>query len=115
MLRFLTVLVRALQLVGGLLLVNVLTAYLLTRLNYSFVEVIGDLMLMEVAVLFILAGVVDFSTSIGAAQFRKTILAAKQGYSASRHKEAGWKALVFFLAGLILLLILVVAALYTRL
>ena len=115
MLRFLPPLVRALRLVGGLLVADAFTAYLLTFFGHNFVEVAGDLMLVEVAVLFIVAGLLDFSTSIGAAQFRKTIFAAKQGYSAARHKEAGWKALVFFLAGLILLLILVTAALYTRL
>ena len=70
-------------------------------------------MLIEVAVLFILAGLLDFSRSIGAVEFRKMILGSKQEYSSSAHKEAEKKAVVFFLGGIILLSMLVVLAIYS--
>jgi hypothetical protein len=114
MLTLLTVLGRSVRLVLGLLVADGLAAYGLTFLGYSFIEVMGDLMLVEVALLFLLAGLLDFSTSIGAAQFRKTILGSKQGYSSSRHKEAEGKAVVFFVAGLIIFLTLIIFALYSQ-
>ena len=97
-----------------LLVADSLAAYALTFLSYRFIEVMGDLMLIEVAILFVLAGLLDFSTSIGAAQFRKTILGSKQGYSSSKHKEAEKTALVYFLGGLIIFLMLIVFALYEQ-
>jgi uncharacterized membrane protein len=112
MLTFLTILSRSLRIAGGLLFADGLAAYGLTFLSYRFIEIIGDSMLIEVAILFMIAGLLDFSSSIGAVQFRKTILGSKQEYSSSAHKEAEKKASVFFLVGVILLLVLVVVALY---
>ncbi|MGA3109350.1 MAG: hypothetical protein ABSD99_07815 [Candidatus Bathyarchaeia archaeon] len=112
MLTFPTILGRSLRIVGGLLLADGLAAYGLTFLSYRFIDTLGDSMLIEVAVLFILAGLLDFSSSIGAVEFRKTILGSKQEYSSSTHKEAERKATVFFLGGVILLLMLIVMALY---
>lgn len=114
MLTLLTVLGRSVRLALVLLVADGVAAYGLTFLSYRFIEVMGDLMLIEVAILFILAGLLDFSTSIGAAQFRKTLLGSKQGYSSSKHKEAEKKALVYFLGGLIIFLILIVFALYKQ-
>jgi hypothetical protein len=107
MLTFPTILSRSIRLAGGLLVADFLAAYGLTLLSYTFIEIMGDLMLVEVAVLFIVAGLVDFSSSVGAAQFRKVIVGAKKDYSPSAHKEAQKKAGVFFLSGLIIFLILV--------
>ena len=112
MLTFLTILGRSLRIAGGLLFADGVAAYGLTFLSYRFIETIGDSMLIEVAILFLMAGLLDFSSSIGAVQFRKTILGSKQEYSSSAHKEAEKKAAVFFLGGVILLLMLVVLALY---
>jgi len=112
MLTFLTILGRSLRIASGLLVADSVAAYGLTFLGYSFIEIIGDLMLIEVAILFIIAGLLDFSSSVGAVQFRKTILGSKQEYSSSAHKEAERKASVFFLGGVILLFSLVVLALY---
>ena len=72
----------------------------------------GDFMLVEAATLFIVAGLIDFSTSIGAVQFRKIILASKQEYSAIKHKGYERKALILLIAGLILLGILVTLSVY---
>ena len=114
MLTLLTVLGRSVRLASVLLVADGLAAYGLTFLSYRFIEIMGDLMLIEVAILFLIAGLLDFFTSIGAAQFRKTLLGSKQGYSSSRHKETEKKALVFFLGGLIIFLILIVLALYKQ-
>jgi len=114
MLTLLTVLGRSARLALVLLFADGLAAYGLTFLGFHFIEVIGDLMLIEVAILFMLAGLLDFFTSIGAAQLRKILLGSKQGYSSSRHKEAEKKALVYFLGGLIIFLILIVFALYEQ-
>jgi hypothetical protein len=88
-------------------------AYLLTFLHYAFFEIMGDLMLAEAAALFIIAGLVDFSASLGAVAFRKIILKSKGEYSAITHKEYERKASVFLIAGLILLGILVLVAAYS--
>ena len=112
MLSFLGILRRSLQLAAAMLAVDCVAAYLLIFFKYTFIEVIGDLMLGEVAVLFILAGLWDFASSIGMIQFRKIVLSSNEGYSSSKHKESERKASVLFLAGLFLFLILIVAAIY---
>ena len=114
MLTLLTVLGRSVRLALGLLVSDGLAAYGLTFLGYRLIEVMGDLMLVEVALLFLLAGLLDFSSSVGAAQFRKTIMGSKDGYSSSKHKETEKKAAVFFLAGLIMFLMLVAFAVYSQ-
>jgi hypothetical protein len=112
MLMLLRVLRSSLQLTLVLLAVDGGVAYVLTILHYTLVESLGDLMLAEVAVLFILAGVLDFASSIGVAQFRKTFLGSKQGYSSSKHKASHQSASVLLITGLILLAILIVATVY---
>jgi uncharacterized membrane protein len=112
MLSFLKIIRRSLELCAALVLVDGIAAFLLNFLNYAFLESIGDLMLVEVALLFILAGLMDFASSIGGTQFRKLILSSKEDYSPSKHKETERRASVFFLAGAILLLILIATAVY---
>ena len=114
MLTLLTVLGRSVRLALGLLIVDGLAAYGLTFLRLGFIEVMGDLMLIEVAALFMLAGLLDFSTSIGAVQFRKAILGSKEGYSSLKHKEAEKNAAVFFVGGLIIFLMLIIFAFYSQ-
>ncbi len=112
MLTFLSILGRSLRITGVLLVADGLASYGLTFLSYSFIETVGDSMLIEVAVLFLLAGLLDFYSSVGAVQFRKVIFGSKQEYSSSTHKEAEKKAAVFFLCGVTLLLILIALAIY---
>jgi hypothetical protein len=112
MLSFLTIIRRSLLVVVIALAADGAIAYLLTLVQYAFAETMGDLMLVEAAALFILAGLIDFSTSIGATQFRKTVLASKQDYSPFKHKEYERRALIFLIAGLILLGMLVFVAVY---
>ena len=114
MLTFLAILGRSLRIAAALIVVDFILAYVLTLLTYSLVETMGDLMLFEVAILFILAGLLDFSSSIGAAQFRKTLLHSKLEYSPAKHKEVERKAAVFFLGGLIIFLVLVLFAIFLR-
>ncbi len=112
MLSLLRIIRRSFALCAAILAADGVAAYLLEFLNYAFIESIGDLMLVEVALLFVVAGLMDFATSIGGAQFRRMILASKEGYSASKHKETERKAAVLFLSGLILLLLLIATAIY---
>ncbi|MGP8070107.1 MAG: hypothetical protein ACLP5V_09475, partial [Candidatus Bathyarchaeia archaeon] len=102
----------SMRIAGVLLVADGLVAYGLTFLSYRFIEIIGDSILIEVAILFVVAGLLDFSSSIGAVQFRKTILGSKEAYSSSAHKETEKKAAVFLLGGVILLLALAILALY---
>ena len=74
MLTFLTIIGRSMRIAGVLLAADVLLSYCLTFLSYRFIETIGDSMLIEVALLFLLAGLLDFYSSVGAVQFRKVIL-----------------------------------------
>jgi hypothetical protein len=94
--------------------VDGLVAYGLVLFGFSFVETIGDLMLVEAAILFLVAGLIDFSSSIGGAQFRKTVLGAKQEYSQSAHKEAERGAMVLVLAGVFTFLVLMAIAVLMR-
>jgi hypothetical protein len=112
MLMFPASLRSSLELAAGLLVSDVVAAYILSFFHIAFVESFGDIMLVEIAVLFILAGVIDFASSIGAAQFRKALLGARQAYSPSKHKASRRSASVLLGAGLILLAILILAAIY---
>jgi hypothetical protein len=115
MLSFPRIVRRSVQLATGILVADCVVGFLLTFLRFTFIEVVGDLILGEVAVLFITAGLIDFASSIGATQFRKTILASKQGYSSSKHKMSERQASVLFLAGVILFSILIVVSIYMHL
>ena len=110
MLTFPKILARSVLITGCAVLSDALTSYVTSFLGISFVEVIGDLMLVEVAILFVVAGIIDFSSSVGASHLRKALLGSKQEFSALTHKEAERKALVLVLAGAFMFLIVVVIA-----
>jgi hypothetical protein len=74
-------------------------------------EVVGDLLLIETAILFILAGIIDFGSSLGVAQFRRTLFRTKEGFSPSGRKDAERRALILVAAGAILFLLLLLLAL----
>jgi len=107
MLRLLTLVSSSLRIVGVLMLVDCVVAYGTLSLDFSFTGVLGDLVLVEGAILFLAAGLIDLSSSITAAEFRKTIFHTEEGYSSRAHKEAEKRALSFFLAGVIMFAILV--------
>ncbi len=110
MLTFLRILLRSLELAAVLLVADGSAAYFSTSFGFALIEILGDLMLVEVGVLFVIAGLIDFASSIAVAQFRKTVLHSKQGYSSSRHKESEQRASVSLLTGLILFVLLIIAA-----
>jgi len=114
MLTFPAIFIKSVRNAGGIIAVDVLVTYLISFYGLSFIELVGDLMLIEVAFLFIAAGLIDFSSSIGGAQLRKVILGSKEGYSRSAHKEAEKRASIFFLTGLIIFMLLVVIAAIDR-
>ena len=110
MLTFPKILGRSLLIAAGAMLVDGLGSYAATLFGFSFVEVMGDLMLVEVAALFLIAGLIDFSSSVGAAHLRRAMLGSKQEYSSLAHKEAGQKALVLVLSGTFMFAVLIVFA-----
>ena len=105
---------RALKVAAFLLLADSVIALLpfSTMIDLSPIGVMGDLMLAEVATLFIIAGILDFSSSIGMAQFRKTFLSSKEDYSPEIRKEKERTAVVFLFTGLVLLAAMVLLMVY---
>ena len=114
MLTFPKILGRSLLVAAAAILGDGLVSIGMSSLGYSFVEVQGDLMLVEVAILFLVAGLIDFASSVGAVEFRKTLLHSKQEYSQSAHKEAGRRALVLVIAGILILGVLILGAVLIR-
>jgi len=114
LLTYAAVMLRALKVAAFLLLVDSLIAIMpfSTIIDFSPIGVMGDLMLAEVAVLFIVAGILDFSSSIGMAQFRKTFLSSKEDYSPEVRKEKERTAVVFLFTGLVLLAAMVLLMVY---
>jgi len=110
MLTFPKILARALLIAVGAMLGDGALSLGLTLVGFNFIETIGDLILVEVAVLFLVAGLIDFSSSVGAVQFRKVLLRSKQQYSRQVHNEAQGKALVLLLAGIFLFVMLIAVA-----
>ena len=74
-------------------------------------ELFGDLLLVETSLLFLLAGVVDFGSSLGFAQFRKLIAGSKEAFTLKLRKEAERRALIFVASGATLFIIMVFLAL----
>jgi len=110
MLTFPRILLRSLLVAAGAILSDGLVSFLLASFGVSFIETMGDLMLVEIAGLFLVAGIVEFSYSIGGAGLRKTVLGSKDEFSRSAHIEAGRKALVLILAGIFLFVVLIAVA-----
>ena len=111
MLTYLKIIYSSILLLFAIVIVDAFAAYLATLFHFSFVDVFGDVMLVEVAVLFILAGLMDYSTSIGMEQFKKVFLRAKQ-QSASDKKVARQQAFVVLTTGVLLFLTLIGLAIY---
>jgi hypothetical protein len=103
------VLLRSLKISAGLLFIDGLTAFLLRGFVYPF-ETLGDMLLVETASLFLLAGFVDFGTSLGFVQFRKSVFASKESFSSEKRKEAERRATILVGSGIILFSILILLA-----
>ena len=114
LLTYAAILKSSLKIVGALVLIDVVVALvpLSSMIDISAIGVMGDLMLIEVAALFIIAGILDFASSIGMAQFRKTFLSSKEDYSPEKRKEKERNAMTFVFAGLLLLAFMIVLMVY---
>ena len=80
---------------GIILLINVIVASASTWLGFRATDVLGNLLLVEIAAFFIVAGILDFSTSVGIAQLRKVLFPGRGGFSTSGRRESERSALVF--------------------
>lgn len=101
---------RAFRISGLLVVVNGLVV-LLVRAIINPLELFGDLLLIEVSALFLLAGIVDFGSSLSFAQFRKALSGSKHEFRPELRKEAERRALVLVVSGATLFVIMVVLAL----
>ena len=106
------IVLKSLKMSGALLVIDFLASFLLRNYLYPF-EVLGDLLLVETAVLFLTAGIIDFGSSLGFVQFKKTMGSSKEPFSAEKRKEMERRALVFVVSGSTLLGFLVLFALLT--
>ena len=110
-LTYTRVLRRALKLSISLLLIDVLAAFLVRGIIDPF-ETFGDMLLVEIALLFLFAGFVDFGTSVAIVQFRKSVFNSKESFSAEKRKEAERRAISLVCSGVSLLVILIVLAVF---
>jgi hypothetical protein len=104
--------VKSFKISGLLLLIDSLASLLLHGYVYP-IDIFGDVLLMEIAALFLVAGIMDFGSSLGFIQFRKTMSSSKESFSAERRKTIERRALVFVVSGLTLLVILLLLAVIT--
>jgi hypothetical protein len=95
----------------GLLVTDFAVGELLVPLGLSALGVLGDLMLLEVGILAVLGGLIEFSRSKGVYEFRRLALRSKEEFSTVKHLEASRVAVALFSAALTLFFILVVLAL----
>jgi hypothetical protein len=68
------------------------------------------MLMVETALLFLLAGFVDIGTSVAFVQFRKSVFASKEAFSAEKRKDAERRAIALVVSGVMLLMILVILA-----
>jgi hypothetical protein len=115
MLAYADVFRRSVKYAGMLLAGDVVVAFLpfFAWIDSSPIGAIGDLLLVEVAVLFIGAGFLDISSSAGMTGFRK-LFSSNVEYSPTKRKEAERHAIVLLVTGLFLLAAMIVLATYDR-
>ena len=68
--------------------------------------------MVETALLFLLAGFVDFGTSVAFVQFRKSVFASKETFSAQKRKDAERRAMALVGSGTSLFAILIILAVF---
>jgi len=102
MLTYAQVFRRSLKIAAGLGTADIVGALLSIEFGTLPMDVTGNLLLLEAAALFILAGIVDFGSSVGIVEFRRAIFSTKEEFSPSKRKDAERSALVFLAAGAML-------------
>ena len=76
-LTFSQIVLSSLKMSGAFLVIDLLASYLLRIYVYP-IETLGDLMLFEAAALFLIAGIIDFGSSLGFIQFKKVLASSKR-------------------------------------
>jgi len=112
-LTYTQVLYRSLRISAILLIVDWIAVYLSRNYVYPY-ELFGDLLLIETAALFLVAGILDFGTSVGFAGFKSFFThsrrSSEESFSASTRKDTERRAMVLVVSGFTLFVILVLLA-----
>ena len=113
MLTYTDVVRRSAKYAGLLLAGDVAVALLpfFTWIESSRIGIIGDLLLVEVAILFTGAGILDVSSSAGMTGFRK-LFSSSTEYSAAKRREVERHLMVFLATAFLLLAAMVALAMY---
>jgi len=93
-----------------LLIADFTVGEVLSLLGLPVPDVAGDLIMLEVGILAVLGGVVEFSRSKGVYEFRRTALHSDEQFSTAKHLEASRIAVMFFSSALELFIILIILA-----
>ncbi len=101
----------ALRVAFLLLLADLVASVVSILLTLSPSGILGDLLLLEVAALFLTAGLIDFSSSAALLHVRRALLSSTEQFSSSKRKDTERRAMVLVFAGLILLAAMIVLAL----
>jgi len=112
MLSYVQVFRRSLLISAAIFVMDFVLALALTWLGFALTDILGNLLLLETATFFVIGGILDFGTSAGIIQLRKLILSSKEGFSMAKRRESERNALVFVIAGVMLLSIMIVLALF---
>jgi hypothetical protein len=110
MLSYSQVLRRSLKIAAILVVTDLTIAFVTMRLDLPPAGVFGDLLLLEVAALILLAGLVDFGSSLGISHLRRIAFSSRQDFSFQKRSEIERKAMVFLFAGLMLLAVMILLA-----
>jgi hypothetical protein len=115
MLTYADVFRQSLKYSGILLAVDLAVAFMpfSSWIDSSRIGTVGDLILVEVAALFIMAGILDISSSVGMVGFRK-LFSSNVEFSLAKRREAERHAMVFLICGFLLLVAMIVLAIYDR-
>jgi len=113
-LTYTQVLYRSLRISGILLIVDWIGVFRFRNYVYPY-ELFGDLLLIETAALFLVAGILDFGSSVGFVGFRRFFFthsrrSSEESFSASKRKDTERRAMVLVVSGLTLFVILVLLA-----
>jgi hypothetical protein len=96
---------------GTIFLADLLIGAVLIPARLSALGIVGDFLLVEVGLLTILGGLVEFSRSKGVYEIRRITLLSKEEFSTTKHDEASRRALVLFSAALTLFVLLLILTL----
>lgn len=105
--------VKSLKISSVFLVLDSLGDFLLRNYVNSY-SVLGDLLLIESAALFLVAGLIDFGSSLGFVQFRRVMSSSTELFSASKRKDSESRALALIFSGATLFGVLVFLAILKR-